>query len=116
MLSPLFARLAASTIAIQFAMQSGINLAVNLNLIPPKGMTLPFVSYGGTSMIAVGRSGASGTSTAPSGAEGCAKRRGQYAVLPLGSPGPPMSPARTMALRSPNSARTASSHATFAAP
>ncbi len=51
--SSLFARLAASTIAIQFAMQAGINLAVNLNLIPPKGMTLPFVSYGGTSMIAV---------------------------------------------------------------
>ena len=51
--SSLFARLAASTIAIQFAMQSGINLAVNLNLIPPKGMTLPFVSYGGTSMLAV---------------------------------------------------------------
>ena len=50
----LFARLAASTLAIQFAMQAGINLAVNLNLIPPKGMTLPFVSYGGTSMIAVG--------------------------------------------------------------
>lgn len=49
----LFARLAASTLAIQFAMQAGINLAVNLNLIPPKGMTLPFVSYGGTSMIAV---------------------------------------------------------------
>ncbi|MDF2798611.1 MAG: cell division protein FtsW [Devosia sp.] len=49
----LFARLAASTLAIQFAMQSGINLAVNLNLIPPKGMTLPFVSYGGTSMIAI---------------------------------------------------------------
>jgi cell division protein FtsW len=51
--SSLFARLAASTIAVQFAMQSGINLAVNLNLIPPKGMTLPFVSYGGTSMLAV---------------------------------------------------------------
>ena len=49
----LFARLAASTLAIQFAMPSGINLAVNLNLIPPKGMTLPFVSYGGTSMIAI---------------------------------------------------------------
>lgn len=49
----LFARLAASTLAIQFAMQSGINLAVNLNLVPPKGMTLPFVSYGGTSMIAI---------------------------------------------------------------
>ncbi len=51
--SSLFARLAASTLAIQFAMQSGINLAVNLNLVPPKGMTLPFVSYGGTSMLAV---------------------------------------------------------------
>ncbi|KFC66379.1 Cell division protein FtsW [Devosia sp. LC5] len=49
----LFARLASSTLAIQFAMQSGINLAVNLNLVPPKGMTLPFVSYGGTSMIAI---------------------------------------------------------------
>lgn len=51
--SSLFSRLAASTLAIQFGMQSGINLAVNLNLIPPKGMTLPFVSYGGTSMIAI---------------------------------------------------------------
>ncbi len=51
--SNLFARLAASTLAIQFGLQSSINLAVNLNLIPPKGMTLPFVSYGGTSMIAI---------------------------------------------------------------
>ncbi len=51
--SSLFARIAASTLAIQFGVQSGINLAVNLNLIPPKGMTLPFVSYGGTSMIAI---------------------------------------------------------------
>jgi cell division protein FtsW len=51
--SSLFARLAASTIAIQFGLQCSVNLAVNLNLIPPKGMTLPFVSYGGTSMIAI---------------------------------------------------------------
>jgi cell division protein FtsW len=51
--SSLFARLAASTLAIQFGLQCAINLAVNLNLIPPKGMTLPFVSYGGTSMLAV---------------------------------------------------------------
>ncbi|WP_374625756.1 FtsW/RodA/SpoVE family cell cycle protein [Devosia sp.] len=51
--SSMFARLGASTLAIQFGLQSGINLAVNLNLIPPKGMTLPFVSYGGTSMLAV---------------------------------------------------------------
>jgi len=51
--SSLFARLAASTLAIQFGLQCAVNLAVNLNLIPPKGMTLPFVSYGGTSMLAV---------------------------------------------------------------
>ena len=49
----LFNRLAGSTLAVQFGLQSAINLAVNLNLIPPKGMTLPFVSYGGTSMIAI---------------------------------------------------------------
>lgn len=49
----LFARLAAGTLALQFGMQSAINLAVNVNLMPPKGMTLPFVSYGGTSMIAI---------------------------------------------------------------
>ena len=53
MQSNLFARLAASALAIQFGLQSGINLAVNLNMLPPKGMTLPFVSYGGTSMIAI---------------------------------------------------------------
>jgi cell division protein FtsW len=49
----LFARLAISTIAMQFGLQSIINLAVNLNLVPSKGMTLPFVSYGGTSMVAI---------------------------------------------------------------
>lgn len=51
--SSFFSRLAASVLAIQFGLQSSINLAVNLNLMPPKGMTLPFVSYGGTSMLAV---------------------------------------------------------------
>jgi cell division protein FtsW len=49
----LFARLAASVLAIQFGLQSIINLMVNLDMVPSKGMTLPFVSYGGTSMIAV---------------------------------------------------------------
>ena len=49
----LFARLAVATLALQFGLQCAINLAVNLNLIPPKGMTLPFVSYGGTSTIAI---------------------------------------------------------------
>lgn len=48
----LFPRLAISGLALQFGMQSAINLMVNLSLIPPKGMTLPFVSYGGTSMLA----------------------------------------------------------------
>jgi cell division protein FtsW len=52
-LPDMFARLAVSALALQFGLQSAINLAVNINLIPPKGMTLPFVSYGGTSMLAV---------------------------------------------------------------
>ncbi|MEX1181071.1 MAG: putative peptidoglycan glycosyltransferase FtsW [Cucumibacter sp.] len=52
-LPDMFSRLAVSALALQFGLQSAINLAVNINLIPPKGMTLPFVSYGGTSMLAV---------------------------------------------------------------
>lgn len=34
-----------------FSMQITVNIAVNLGLIPPKGFTLPLLSYGGTSMI-----------------------------------------------------------------
>lgn len=48
----LFSRLAVSALTIQFGLQAVINLSVNLSLLPPKGMTLPFVSYGGTSMLA----------------------------------------------------------------
>jgi len=49
----LFARFAAAGLAILFGAQSAINIAVNLRLIPAKGMTLPFISYGGSSMISL---------------------------------------------------------------
>jgi len=48
-----FGRLATAGLAILFGAQSAINMAVNLALIPAKGMTLPFVSYGGSSMISL---------------------------------------------------------------
>jgi len=48
-----FAQLAVAGLALQFGLQALVNIAVNLNLIPPKGMTLPFVSYGGSSMLAL---------------------------------------------------------------
>ncbi len=37
----------------QFGMQALINMAVNVHIAPSKGMTLPFISYGGSSMIAL---------------------------------------------------------------
>src|SRR5262249_39179018 len=48
-----FARFAAAGLAIMFGLQSAINMAVNLHLMPAKGMTLPFISYGGSSMISL---------------------------------------------------------------
>jgi cell division protein FtsW len=48
-----FTRFAAAGLTMLFAMQSAINMAVNLHLIPAKGMTLPFISYGGSSMISL---------------------------------------------------------------
>ncbi|MCA3636340.1 MAG: cell division protein FtsW, partial [Methylobacterium sp.] len=49
-----FSRIAAAGLVMLFGLQSFINMAVNLNLIPPKGMTLPFLSYGGSSLLSVG--------------------------------------------------------------
>jgi cell division protein FtsW len=48
-----FTRFAVAGLAILFGTQSAINMAVNLHLIPAKGMTLPFISYGGSSMISL---------------------------------------------------------------
>ncbi|MBW3095923.1 putative lipid II flippase FtsW [Pseudohoeflea coraliihabitans] len=48
-----FSRLAVSGLALLIGFQSFINIGVNLQLLPAKGMTLPMISYGGSSMIAV---------------------------------------------------------------
>jgi cell division protein FtsW len=48
-----FARFAAAGLSILFGLQSAINMAVNIHLMPAKGMTLPFISYGGSSMISL---------------------------------------------------------------
>lgn len=48
-----FSILAAAGLVIQFGLQALINMAVNVQLAPSKGMTLPFISYGGSSMLAL---------------------------------------------------------------
>ena len=46
-------RFAAAGLAVLFGLQAAVNMAVNLHLMPAKGMTLPFISYGGSSMLSV---------------------------------------------------------------
>ena len=48
-----FIVLAVSGLLMQFGIQASINMGVALNLFPTKGMTLPFISYGGSSMLAI---------------------------------------------------------------
>lgn len=53
-LSDPFEQIAAAALFVLVGQQAIINLAVNLNMMPTKGMTLPFISYGGSSMLAMG--------------------------------------------------------------
>ena len=48
-----FRRFAVAGLAMLLGLQSAINMAVNLHLMPAKGMTLPFISYGGSSLISL---------------------------------------------------------------
>ena len=49
-----YEQVAAAALFVLVGQQAFINIAVNLNMIPTKGMTLPFISYGGSSMLAMG--------------------------------------------------------------
>ena len=49
-----FSRFAAAGLTVMFGVQSWINMAVNVRAMPAKGMTLPFISYGGSSLLALG--------------------------------------------------------------
>jgi cell division protein FtsW len=49
----LFVMMATAGLVTQFGMQAFVNMASALHIIPTKGMTMPFISYGGSSLIAL---------------------------------------------------------------
>jgi cell division protein FtsW len=49
-----FAGTAAAGLFALFVLQAAINIGVNLGIVPPTGLTLPFISYGGSSMAGMG--------------------------------------------------------------
>ena len=49
-----FAQLAGASVIVLLALQTAIHFGVNLRVLPVKGMTLPFISYGGSSLLATG--------------------------------------------------------------
>jgi cell division protein FtsW len=49
----LFALLATAGLLVQFGLQALINMGSTLHILPTKGMTLPFISYGGSSLLAL---------------------------------------------------------------
>ena len=49
----LFSQIATGGLLAQITFQSLVNISSTLNLIPTKGMTLPFISYGGSSLVSV---------------------------------------------------------------
>ena len=48
-----FCRLAIAGLLMMFGLQAAINMMVNVHLMPAKGMTLPFISYGGSSLLSL---------------------------------------------------------------
>jgi cell division protein FtsW len=78
-----FMRFSSAGLAILFGAQSAINMAVNLHLIPAKGMTLPFISYGGSSLLSLAY--AVGMLLALTRERPLAEQLGSRAAMPLGS-------------------------------